>query len=908
MSEPVKILIFDNNTSNSDFVRQELSKLNVNFELSACGDINTFLDRIDDFIPNIILFNQKLSSFESLTALALLKKKNPAFPIVYLFSEEGNIKAIKSKFSPDVNKDDLAIVTSQMSAIIKGIEEQTQINTLLFGGEKEEAQKVGAASQNEKLFETILASIPDLVTIIDSGEVIRYAFGESPDSIFPSAEVYRDRAVTDVFPEGFLQVFRASVNEVLHSRKAITTGYTDVSDGEKIFIEVRFIPLDENQVIAVFRDITDQKADELKFSFYSQVINNLDLAIITTDSELNIYTWNNAAAQIYGFSENQVKGKQLGDIIPSQSDGRPFTEIKQELLEKGMINREIILSTPLGINHTISSTLIALRNAKFKLIGVIEIDKDITDLKIIENKLRRENEKLRVILEKLPESVFVLQNTRITQFNNSFSKMLGYQPEELLNTDFMSLVASEDHERVRNSLRIAVGEEVKLPEPGIKLLHKNGINKIFASLTLKPAGEIPGITTIGICKDITEDLGVDTILSESIIEESEAVENIEESKERDFRTYMNAILGFADILKENFKDLPDTDFHSYADQIYTSGRELLNLLDLYPELITAGGKQIDINLIPVQVTDMILKVINQLQQKAIEKNLKLNLINKSKLEVLADEKKLHKVLTVLLENSIKYSYDSSITIESGFDNHRDAAFIKIKDTGLYLDEKFLPGLFKPIRKELEASSPVLYHSGMAFTTAKKLIEMMKGKFVIAVLPERGVLLTIYLGIDESSRQKLTHHGTTFYTVSPEVLFLSELHPSVLIVEDDPGSAKMLELTLKSFSKLDFAASGDIALENLAQKTSKGEVYDLILMDIGLPEPWDGISLKKEILRRFPQYEKVPFLAETAFATSRDKDKINRAGFTGYITKPIDRRYLIKTISNTLKKSLGIQAE
>ncbi|NUN10690.1 MAG: PAS domain S-box protein [Ignavibacteriaceae bacterium] len=908
MSDPVKLLLFDNNPANAEFIKDEISKLGVNFELDSCSDFNTFLDRIDDFSPAIILFNQKLSSFESLTALALLKKKNPGFPIIYLFSEEGDVRTIKSKLSREINKEDLAIITSQLAAILKGVEEQSQIKSLLFTGETGEARKSAEAGKTDHLLESILSSIPDLIAVIDSGGVVRQAFGESPESIFPSPETYRDKGVTEVFPESFLQVFRASVSEVLGSRHIVTANYAEVSEGEKIFIEVRFIPHRENQVIAVFRDITDQKANDLKFSFYSQVINNLDLAVITTDSDFKIYTWNNAAAQMYGFSENQVTGKNLGDVIPPSSDGRHFHEVREELLEKGMVNREIILSTPLGINHTVSSTLIALRNAKFKLIGVIEIDKDITDLKIVESKLRRENEKLKVLLEKIPDSLIVLQNARITQHNNSFPRMLGYHPEDLINTDFLSLVSSEDHDRVKNALRLSITEEVNLPAPGIKLLHKNGINKIFCSIILKPAGEIPGITTIGICKDITEEVGMDTILSESVTEETKYEEDTEDSKERDFRTYMNAILGFADILKENFKDLPDTDFFSYADEIYSSGNELLNLLDLYPELIVSGGKQIELNRVPISVTDITLKVINSLQHKAIDKNLKLNLINKSKLEVLADEKKLSHALTVLLENSIKYSYDSSITIESGFDLQRDAAFIKIKDTGLYLDEKFLPGLFKPIRKELEASSPVLYHSGMAFSSAKKLVEMMQGKFVIAVLPERGVMLTIYLDIEENSRNKLTQQSTTFYTVSPEVLFLSELQPSFLIVEDDPGSAKMLELTLKAFSNLEFASDGDTTLNTLAEKASRGESYDLILMDIGLPEPWDGISLRKEIIKRLPQYEKVPFLAETAFATTRDRDKIYRAGFTGYITKPIDRRYLIKTIANTLKKSLGLASE
>ncbi len=909
MSEPVKILVYDNNPSNPGLIKDELSKLNLNFDISTSQDVNSFLDRLDEYNPHIILFNYKLSTFESLTALAILKKRSPALPLIYIFNAEADVRTIKSKISKNLNTEELAIVAAELSAIIRGGEEQAEIKSLLFSGSEPVKDKSGAPVSQVVLLESLLNVTPDLIMLIDSSGVIRNAYGDSPESIFPSPETYKDRGVNDVFPESFLQIFRTGVNEVLSSKKIVTSSYIESIESEKIYIEVRFIPYNESQLVAVFRDITDQKSIELKLSFYSQVINNLDHAVITTDADFKIYTWNNAARQMYGLSEEEAIGRSLEEVIPITSDSKNFPQIKELLFEKGILHQDIILETPLGINHTISSTMIALRNIKNKVIGMIQIDRDITDLKINENKIRRENEKMKMIIEKVPESIFVLQNSRIIQYNSSFPRMLGYQPDELINQDLISLVSSEDQERVKNSLRLISNEdEVSLPDPGIKLLHKNGINKIFASLTLKSADDITGATAIGITKDITESVGVQSILDDASHGNSLGDSGTEEGKEHDFRTYMNGIMGFADILKEHFKDVEDKDFHSFADEIYSSGRDLLNLLDLYPELIDSGNKKIEVNLSPVPATDLILKIIDNLQQKASEKNLKLNLINRTKLEVLADVKKLSSSLSGILENSIKYSYDSAITIETGFDNQKDMAFIKIKDTGLNLDEKFLPGIFKPIRKELEASSPVLYNSGRSFTTAKKLLELMNGKFVIAALPERGVLITLFLAIDESSRNKLSQPAATFYAVSPEVVFLSELQPTFLIVEDDPGSSKMLELTLKSMSRLAFADTGEKAMEVIEKHAASGEAFDLVLMDIGLPDPWDGVSLRKEIVRRYPQYEKIPFLAQTAYATLKDRDKIIKSGFSGYVTKPIDRRYLIKSITSTIKKNLGLQPD
>jgi osomolarity two-component system sensor histidine kinase TcsA len=115
---------------------------------------------------------------------------------------------------------------------------------------------------------------------------------------------------------------------------------------------------------------------------------------------------------------------------------------------------------------------------------------------------------------------------------------------------------------------------------------------------------------------------------------------------------------------------------------------------------------------------------------------------------------------------------------------------------------------------------------------------------------------------------------------------------------------MLEITLRNVAKLEIAANGDDALSIIGQRFEQGILFDIVLIDIGLPPPWNGITLSHHIKSAFQGYQQVSFIAETAFALRNDREKILASGFSGFLSKPIDRRYLIKTIASVIRKKRG----
>jgi CheY-like chemotaxis protein len=179
---------------------------------------------------------------------------------------------------------------------------------------------------------------------------------------------------------------------------------------------------------------------------------------------------------------------------------------------------------------------------------------------------------------------------------------------------------------------------------------------------------------------------------------------------------------------------------------------------------------------------------------------------------------------------------------------------------------------------------------------------MKGEMDIQSVTGKGTTITIYFPASEKVEEELNIRDTIFYGSSNEIIYLSRLQPLILIVEDDNSSRKMLEITLSKIARVDLVQDGNEALEFIDIKFKNGQKYDLILLDIGLPLPWDGIRLRREIIKRWEDYKNIPFIAQTAFAMNEDKNRILKAGFNAYLAKPIDRRDLIKTIAQLLHEA------
>ena len=116
---------------------------------------------------------------------------------------------------------------------------------------------------------------------------------------------------------------------------------------------------------------------------------------------------------------------------------------------------------------------------------------------------------------------------------------------------------------------------------------------------------------------------------------------------------------------------------------------------------------------------------------------------------------------------------------------------------------------------------------------------------------------------------------------------------ILIVEDDPRSLKMIQMTLRPYGySLLEATDGEEAL-----KVARSDKPDLIIMDLRLPKV-SGLEVTRQ-LRQMSDFSHIAIIAITAYAMKRDREMVIESGCDAYLSKPIDTRELPGVIAELL---------
>ena len=366
----------------------------------------------------------------------------------------------------------------------------------------------------------------------------------------------------------------------------------------------------------------------------------------------------------------------------------------------------------------------------------------------------------------------------------------------------------------------------------------------------------------------------------------------------EIRTPLNGIIGFSSLLLTELSILENEELYEYAKGIQNSGDRLLHLLNNIIDISRIEANDLELSLKPCIIPEIVKNVVALYTFKANEKGLKLNVKSNDVPKAIADETSLNKVLTDLIDNAVKYTEKGFINILTEYDSETCKILIRIKDTGIGIDPAYKEHIFEAFRQESLGYSRTYQGAGLGLPLAKKIIDMMGGQ--IDVESEKGIGTTVTLYLEESGK-KPESKVLEKVDVKPSVSASLEKEPELFLVEDDRMNRLVLRKMLDKFGKLVIAVDGDETLKIIEKNYNEDKIFEVMLFDINLPAPWDGILLMKEVKKRWKEYRKIPFIAQTAYAMSGDKERLLEAGFDDYISKPVNQNTLIYSIKNQLKK-------
>jgi signal transduction histidine kinase/CheY-like chemotaxis protein len=366
----------------------------------------------------------------------------------------------------------------------------------------------------------------------------------------------------------------------------------------------------------------------------------------------------------------------------------------------------------------------------------------------------------------------------------------------------------------------------------------------------------------------------------------------------EIRTPLNGILGFAEILETQLALMDENDLFDFASSITESGMSLVSLLNNILDISRLNSNNMELESSNVNPVDVVQAVADSYQAEANLKGLKLIHDSQPITNIYTDSHLLSKILSLIISNSVKFTEKGYIKISHSQDDDRKRINIYIKDTGIGIDKVYIDKVFEPFRQESLGYSTSYQGAGLGLPLAKKMTNKLEGN--ISVDSDKGIGTTVTINIPiklevNNNEIKVDKEKTK---KSKDKNALPWEHSSILVVEDDAMNQILYRKILKKSKNLEIARDGKSAL-SIVEKHLGDNRFDFVLMDINLPAPWDGIGLMKEIRSQWPEYQDVPFIAQTAYAISGNRSVMLSEGFDEYITKPIIKNTLIETIKSVL---------
>ena len=355
------------------------------------------------------------------------------------------------------------------------------------------------------------------------------------------------------------------------------------------------------------------------------------------------------------------------------------------------------------------------------------------------------------------------------------------------------------------------------------------------------------------------------------------------------RNLLNNMLGFGSILARDPAITEDKKLSVNLDSLIKSGNQLKKLFN---QLSAGEADTYEVVKTPVKLYPVLQKAGILLDPVARQNNQSIQIRQTGDFTVFTDEFLLLELLKFLLEKALFYTRNDEVMVDVGDEPSTGKVVITIDNLGQDIPQGIINFIKRGNSKEAyDLGNPVIAQNQEIRALLHNL-NRIDARISFSTGSSLGEIARIILPLSTENE------NTDDLSILENAIRSKGL--KILIVEDEKFTARILRLYLEEISEVSLAYSGNEALNIAEIFYSKGIIFNAVIMDVGLPKPWDGILLKKEIEKRWPEYQNVPFLAQTAFTAKSYTDRIAENKFMGHLLKPVSRSDVLRFIDKYCK--------
>ncbi len=518
---------------------------------------------------------------------------------------------------------------------------------------------------------------------------------------------------------------------------------------------------------------------------------------------------------------------------------------------------------------------------------------DITDeisaeerLKATQVEIERLAQRNASILESVDDGIFGLDlNGRATFVNRAAAEMLGYAPQELVNSDILPLVAS-DAKTAENLYSVLLRLSSSLRDADATFRRRDGSLlpvEYIASPVLEAERQVGVVVGF---RDTTQRRLVEGQLREA----KEAAESGNRSKSEflatmshEIRTPMNGVIGMTGLLLDT--ELDDEQRH-FAETIRDSGESLLTVINDILDFSKMEAGKLDLDYTEFELVPLVESVVDILAPRAHAKGIEIaSLIDPGlRMVVRSDPGRIRQMLMNLAGNAVKFTERGGVSIEVRIVEQAEGGMVvgfDICDTGIGIAKEAQGRLFSMF-SQVDASTARRYGgTGLGLAISKRLADLMGGQIGLHSEPGRGSRFWVTLPVD---------------VLGPPLAMPPDLHGRrVLVVDDNPVNRDVLERQLASFG-VTVLAYGDAGagMDELTRAASAGQGWDVAVIDAQMPMV-SGPDMVR-MIRAIPMLRDIKVIITSSQGViERDEN----CAIDAFLHKPLRQGTILDTIARIL---------
>ena len=639
--------------------------------------------------------------------------------------------------------------------------------------------------------------------------------------------------------------------------------------------------------IGTIRDISKHlryvQALEASESRFRHLCDTAPISIVRCDHQ-GVITYTNQRFELITLQPaGSLVGAHWQDVL-GPGHPRLFDELAATLkLAHAVFDQEIAFRDSAGQQRWLTLTATGEFDETGRRTGYIAVVNDITQRKAAELELARRTSELRILTENVSDVIFRVGISGDCLYSTPSARdVLGLDPRDVTGLKLATMVHPEDRPAVADAFaRLTQGEVSHYTITYRFLPPKADYIWLEANCRLlrDPAGQPREV--IAALRDVTERKRLEFDLMDARLHAEDAVKTKSAflaNLSHEIRTPMNGVIGLTELLLSH--DLEPTS-RRYVELISESGATMMKLLSDILEIAKIDAGRLNLAHTEFDLHQCLANSLSLMSASAAGKQLalRLDIAPDVPRHMLGDSLRLRQVLANLLGNAIKFTATGHVDLVAL--RRGDELEIRIEDTGIGIDADAQPTVFEEFFQANAEIASAYGGTGLGLPISRRIAEAMGGTLMLASKRGEGTTLTLRIpaSFGEPHAPGVAHLAQ--HAARPA---RAPLH--ILVAEDNRTNQIILTGMLRKLGHIaTIANNGKEVLTLVEQADAARNPYDLILMDIQMPE-LSGIEATRALRSAGHDAASLRIIAVTASGYQEDIDGCLAAGMQSHIAKPI----------------------